>query len=67
MNLSEQMLFSLPEASQVTSLSEATLRRAINNGQLIGVRIGTAVRIRKNDLDNWISSLEQVSRSPFSS
>jgi excisionase family DNA binding protein len=52
------ILLSLRHASEATDLSEMTLRRAINKGELKAVKIGTASRLRPADIEAWISKIE---------
>lgn len=46
--------FDLYEAERRSSLSRSTLRRAIDAGELKAVRVGTAIRIRAVDLDDFL-------------
>lgn len=51
---------SIRNASQITDISETTLRDAINKQQLPAHRVGRAIRIRVADLDTWLKLLPRV-------
>lgn len=50
-------LLKLDEAALLTGLSRATLRAAIDAGELSGRQIGRAWRIKRGDLDSYIEKL----------
>jgi excisionase family DNA binding protein len=52
------MLMSIKTASIETDLSEYTIRKAINEGELQAVRIGASIRIRPVELETWIAGIE---------
>lgn len=43
-----------PDATRLTSLGRTTLYAEIAAGRLRAVKFGRAVRIRRDDLDDWI-------------
>lgn len=51
---------SVKTAAALTDLSEATVREAINKQKLPAHRVGRAIRILANDLEEWISSQVRV-------
>ena len=51
---------SIKNASQMTDISETTLRDAINKQQLPAFRVGRSIRVRVTDLDQWLSTLTRV-------
>ena len=53
-------LLGVPEAASLCGLTEKTIRQAIRQGELIACYAYTStVRIRRRDLDDWISSLPE--------
>ena len=52
---------SISEVSETLGLCEPTVRKLVKTGQLTGYRIGTKlIRIKKKDLNDFISSLETI-------
>ncbi|GAB3253309.1 hypothetical protein GCM10027425_33850 [Alteromonas gracilis] len=47
-------------AATLTDLSEATIRDAINKGELPAYRVGRAIRILAADLEDWLRSQTRV-------
>lgn len=58
MNL--QIAASVKTAAAMTDLSEATIREAINKQVLPAYRVGRTIRVRVEDLEQWISSRTRV-------
>jgi excisionase family DNA binding protein len=46
--------FTIEETAAMCALSPRTIRRAVTDGTLPSIRIGTARRIRPADLDRWL-------------
>ena len=55
--------YSLGDACEAVGLSPHTLRKAINDGELVAHYVGTKPVIRAVDLDEWIASLPTQRRS----
>lgn len=51
---------SVKTASQMTEISDTYIRDAINKQQLPAHRVGRAIRIRVDDLDQWLAGLVRV-------
>jgi excisionase family DNA binding protein len=47
---SQDLLLTVPEVAAILRLSTRTISRLINRGELRAVRIGRAIRIRKDDI-----------------
>jgi excisionase family DNA binding protein len=52
-----RLALTLPEVAELTGTSVSTLRRAIAANDLLAVRIGSAVRLRPIDVDEWLRRL----------
>lgn len=50
------MLLTIPAAAAQLAVSPRTVRRLVERGELVAVRIGRAVRIRRSDLDSWVAT-----------
>ena len=57
--LAHKVLLTVAEASDLFGLPQAHIRRAIETGELVGKRIGRGLKIRRVDLDAYISKLWQ--------
>lgn len=61
-NLAQRFAFSIKQAAELTGLSEDTIRRAINSGNLCSFRPGRGklgkIMIRREAIDDWIKRLE---------
>lgn len=55
--IADKPLLKLDEAAALTGLSRDILRKAINSNKLKGKLIGKAYRIKRADLDSFISKL----------
>ena len=55
-----RLAVSVKEASQITSIGEASIRLAINKGHLPAKRNGRNIVIKTAHLDAWLDSLEDV-------
>lgn len=51
---------SIKTASQMTDISETTIRDAINKQQLPAFRVGRSIRVKVADLEQWLSTLTRV-------
>jgi excisionase family DNA binding protein len=49
----ERLLMSADEAAHLLAISTKQVRRLIDNGQLPARRIGTAVRLRRTDVEDF--------------
>jgi len=58
MSNTPSILMSIKTASQETDLSEATIRKAINEGKLKAIYVGSVLRLRPSDIEEWISTAE---------
>mgnify|MGYP001793565374 CR=1 FL=1 len=52
-----KILLTLDEAQQLTGLSKAYLRSAIEQGNLKGKQIGKSWRVKRSDLDDFVDEL----------
>lgn len=48
------MLLTIPQAAEALGVCDFSIRRMIWRGELRHVRIGRALRIRRDDLQSWI-------------
>lgn len=55
--VADKLLLTLPEAQALTGLSREFLRNAISQGQLKAQVIGKSWRIKRSDLDDYITNL----------
>lgn len=61
--IADRPLLGVPEAGALCGLDEKVIRRAIGTGELIACYAGSSTkRIRRRDLDDWISSLPERPR-----
>jgi excisionase family DNA binding protein len=56
-SIADKPLLKLNEAAALTGLSRDTLRNAIDTGELKGKMIGKAFRVKRADLDAYITKL----------
>ena len=49
------VLLNVSQVAEALSLSEMTVYRMINAGQLPAYRIGKSFRVSRDDLDAWLS------------
>lgn len=59
---SQSVLMTIAEVQQATQLGRTKVYELIRTGQLPVVRIGRAVRVRRNALERWLADLEEASR-----
>lgn len=56
-------LLGVPEAAALTGLDERVIRQAIHQGELIACyALSSTKRIRRRDLDDWLSALPERPR-----
>ena len=56
MDETEDPFLTVGEVADMLRLNQPTVRNTIDRGELVAVRVGPRrVRIRKSDLDRWIS------------
>lgn len=51
---------SIKTASQMTDISETTIRDAINKQHLPAFRVGRSIRVKVTDLEQWLTTLTRV-------
>jgi excisionase family DNA binding protein len=56
-SIADKPLLKLDEAAALTGLSRDTLRKAMQDKELVGKMIGRAYRIKRDDLDRYIKNL----------
>jgi excisionase family DNA binding protein len=56
-DIADKLLLTLAEAQALTGLSRATLREAIEAGDLKARQMGRAWRVKRDDLENYIKKL----------
>ena len=54
--MSEEIL-TLDEVAQILKVSVGTVRRLIHDGKLKAVRVRAQLRVRRTDLDTYLSNL----------
>jgi excisionase family DNA binding protein len=59
---SEPILLTVPDVQALTKLGRTKVFELIRTGQLPIVRIGRAVRIRRDALERWLADLEEADR-----
>lgn len=55
-----QIAVAVKTAAAMTDLSESTIREAINKQDLPAYRVGRAVRVLVDDLEQWLAGLTRV-------
>lgn len=53
-NLPQTKLMKVPDVAEVLNCSKAYIYKLVKQGEIPSVQIGTAVRIRPQDLDRYI-------------
>ena len=59
MTTAEKLLLRIPEACELTGFSRAFLYDQIGKGDLKVIRVGRTIRIRTDDLKDWIDAQMQ--------
>ena len=54
------LLLTIKEVQDVTRLGRTKVYELMRDGQLPVVRIGRAIRVRREALEQWLASLEEV-------
>jgi excisionase family DNA binding protein len=44
-----------PDVTELTRLGRSTIYREVSSGRLRAVRVGRAVRVRRDDLEKWLA------------
>lgn len=57
MSTADKLLLTLPETQALTGLSREFLRNAISQGKLKAQVIGKSWRIKRSDLDDYVTNL----------
>jgi excisionase family DNA binding protein len=52
-------LLSVKDLSDMTSLSDYTIRKLINQGEIKSVRINSSIRVLRADFDLFVKSLKE--------
>lgn len=52
-------LLTVRQAAELASVSEKTIRRKIDDGEIVATRIGTSVRVRRAELDRYLEGSAQ--------
>lgn len=50
------MVYTIEEVAEILRVSVGTVRKLINSKQLKSFRVGTQIRVKKEDLDRYMSS-----------
>jgi excisionase family DNA binding protein len=53
----DKLLLTIPETCELLNVGETTLRKLIREGELKVVRLGTAVRVKRTDLEAYVGSI----------
>lgn len=51
----QPLAVTIPDAARISATSCSTIRRLIDSGDLKAARLGTAVRVRLIDLDDYLA------------
>jgi excisionase family DNA binding protein len=57
--LSKELL-SVKDLSEMTSLSDYTIRKLINEGKIESVKINSSIRILRADFDSFVETLKET-------
>lgn len=57
--LPEKRLYTVKESCTVAGLGPTTIYKLLKTGALKAVKIGSLTRIRREDLEAWLGSLQQ--------
>jgi excisionase family DNA binding protein len=49
------ILMSIKTAAKETDLSEYTIRKAINENKLKAIKVGSVLRLRPADVEEWVA------------
>ena len=58
--MAEKSLLSIRDVSNATSMSDYTVRQAIDKKELKAVRNGSRIYVRPADLETWIDAMAKV-------
>ncbi len=56
-------IFTLQELSEYLKISEKTMYSYVQKGVVPGIKIGTAWRFRKLDIENWLDEQRKITDS----
>lgn len=59
----EDRLLTAAEAAQYLGYSEGTIRNKVSAGELPHVKLGTALRFRRSELDTWIAEQDAKAKA----
>ena len=59
--MAQKLLYSIPETAEQIGMGITKTRELINKGAIMSVRIGTAVRIPKSAITDFVSRLQEQS------
>ncbi len=58
-------LFTLQELAEYLKIAEKTLYGYAQKGTIPGIRIGSAWRFRKTDIENWLDDLRRLTEQSY--
>lgn len=61
------LLLTIKEVQDITRLGRTKVYELMRDGELPVVRIGRAIRVRREALEQWLESLEEVGLEPWAS
>lgn len=59
-NSTEQLLYSVQDVAALLSMSPTNIYRLVNAGTIPIIRIGKSIRIKRDDLEAWVESMESA-------
>jgi excisionase family DNA binding protein len=64
-NTTMDELFTLQELAEYLKIAEKTLYGYAQKGTIPGIRIGSAWRFRKTDIENWLDDLRRLTEQSY--
>lgn len=61
------LLLTIKEVQDITRLGRTKVYELMRDGELPVVRIGRAIRVRREALEQWLEGLEEVGLEPWAS
>lgn len=58
-------LFTLQELAEYLKIAEKTLYGYAQKGTIPGIRIGSAWRFRRTDIENWLDDLRRLTEQSY--
>lgn len=59
-NSTEQLLYSVQDVAALLSMSPSNIYRLVNAGTIPIIRLGKSIRIKRDDLEAWVESMESA-------